>query len=280
MDLTEYRERSYDTWEAMAPGWSRRRQWIWEVSRKVGEALVAKLEPKPGQTILELAAGLGDTGFAAARELGDDGRLISTDFSPQMVDGARKRAQELGLTNVEHHVMDAEHMDQLGDGSVDGVLCRWGYMLMADPKAALRETRRVLRDSGRLCFSVWGAAEQNPWAAVAGRTLVQRGHTPMPEPGDPGIFSMGDPDRIRELVADAGFAEPEIAGMAIEWRFDDADEYWRFLNELSGGVALVVEKLPSDERQAVREQIDEAAASFEHDGGLTFPGVCLNVVTS
>ena len=75
MDLAEYRKRSLKTWETMAPGWLREREYMWNVSRPVGEWLVAKLGPQPGQTILELAAGVGDTGFVAARELGEDGKL-------------------------------------------------------------------------------------------------------------------------------------------------------------------------------------------------------------
>jgi ubiquinone/menaquinone biosynthesis C-methylase UbiE len=81
-------------------------------------------------------------------------REISTDFAPNMVKAARAESQRLGLRNVEHRAVDAERM-ALEDDSVDGVLCRWGYMLMADPGAALRETRRVLRDGGGLALSDW-----------------------------------------------------------------------------------------------------------------------------
>ena len=165
MDLGEYRRTSRDIWDRMAPGWDQRRDWVWEVSQSVGKWMVDRLAPQPGQTLLELAAGAGDTGFAACTRLGDDGRLISTDFSPRMVQTAQRRAAELGLKNVEFRVMDAERMD-LDDDSVDGVLCRWGYMLMADPAAALRETRRVLRDRGRLAFSVWADPKRNPWASI------------------------------------------------------------------------------------------------------------------
>ncbi len=230
----EYREVSYEIWEKMAPGWLRERDYMWDVSRAVGEWLVAKLEPKPGQTILELACGVGDTGFAAAGALGDDGRLIATDFSPRMLEAARTRAEELGLGNVEFRVMDAEKMD-LGDDSVDGVLCRWGYMLMSDPAAAFAETRRVLRDGGRLCF---------------------------------------------ELVTGAGFATPEIEEVEVVWRFGDADEFWSFLTEIAGGVALVIKELPASEQQAVRDLLRERSAAFASDGGYAFPGVAINVVAS
>ncbi|HYB28004.1 MAG TPA: methyltransferase domain-containing protein [Solirubrobacteraceae bacterium] len=161
MAREDYRSASYEIWQAMAAGWERERSWMWEASRAVSEEMLKALGPESGQTILELAAGTGETGFAAARAIGPEGRLISTDFAPEMVAAARRESQRLGLADVEHREMDAERMD-LDDDSVDGVLCRWGYMLMADPATALAETRRVLRDGGRVSLSVWGAAERHP----------------------------------------------------------------------------------------------------------------------
>jgi SAM-dependent methyltransferase len=280
VDPAAYRQRSYEIWETMAPGWMRQRQYMWDLSRVVGEDMVAKLDPQPGQTILELAAGVGDTGFTAARELGDEGRLISTDFSPKMVASAREHGEELGLTNVDYRVMDAENMDSLKDDSVDGVLCRWGYMLMADQAAAFAETRRVLRDGGRLVLSVWGEAPRNPWGAMAGAALVQGGHMERPEPDAPGIFGLADPERLRSRVTDAGFADPQIDEVSVQYRFEDFEEYWRFLNELAGGVAMVIKGLSDDERESVRDQLRGWTAGFQSDGGLAMPGMVLNAVTS
>jgi SAM-dependent methyltransferase len=70
----------------------------------------------------------------------------------------------------------------LDDNSVDGVLCRWGYMLMAEPAKALAESRRVLRPGGRLSLSVWGAAERNPWASVPAKALMEHTGAPPPSP--------------------------------------------------------------------------------------------------
>jgi ubiquinone/menaquinone biosynthesis C-methylase UbiE len=278
MDLDEYRRTSRDIWERMAPGWEDRRDWVWETSRTVGKWMVDRLDPQPGQTLLELAAGAGDTGFTALARLSGNGRLISTDFSHRMVQAAQRRAAELGLKNVEFRVMDAERMD-LGDDSVDGVLCRWGYMLMADPLSALRETRRVLRDGGRLAFSVWGAPEQNPWASVPARVLVERGHIPAPEPEAPGIFAMADPGRVRDLVTSAGFSEPEMAFVKLSWSFDDFDGYWEFLVRLAGGLAMTISKLPPEEQKAVRSHVCECMTVGDA-GSFNLAGVTLNSVTS
>ena len=165
----------------------------------------------------------------------------------------------------------------LDDDSVDGVLCRWGYMLMADPAAALRETRRVLRDGGTLAFAVWQTPDRNPWAALPGMTLVQRGHMPPPEPGAPGIFAMGEADRVRELVTGAGFGDPEIEELTFEWRYA-ADDLWETLTRLAGPLAKVLNELPADERDATRAAIEESLAQFVQGDELVVPAACWGIV--
>ena len=171
----------------------------------VTDWLVRELAPKPGDVVLELAAGQGEVGFAVAALLGESGRLISSDFSTAMLEIARRRREELGLTNVEFRELDAEDLD-LEENSVDGVVCRWGYMLMPNPAIALAETRRVLRQGGRLAFAVWASADRNPWISVASRILVAHGQMPPPDPAEPGMFVLANKKELCALVEDAGFA--------------------------------------------------------------------------
>jgi ubiquinone/menaquinone biosynthesis C-methylase UbiE len=276
--LEAARQQSRAVWDDMAPGWHARREEMWNITRQVSEWMILKLNPQPGDTVLELAAGLADTGFMAARLVGETGHLIITDFAPEMVAAARRRAEEVGVKNAEFRVLDAEQMD-LEPDSVDGVLCRWGYMLMVDPAAAFAETRRVLRSGGRLAFSVFGAPERNPWASLVGRVLVRQGHIPPPDPEAPGIFAMADPRRIRELVVGAGFAEPEIEEVSFRWILADQDDYWRLLTEVAGAISPVLRSLPPETQSAVREQVHEAARSFHSGEGYDFGAVCLNAVT-
>jgi ubiquinone/menaquinone biosynthesis C-methylase UbiE len=164
----------------------------------------------------------------------------------------------------------------LDDDSVDGVLCRWGYMLMADPATALAETRRVLRDGGRLSLSVWGAAERNPWASLPAKALMEHTGAPPPNPKDPGIFAMAAPERVRSLVQDAGFAEPRLSEVGVRWRFEDFDAYWRYVTELAGGIAMVLQAMPEIDGEAVRKLVEHATGAYRVDGGLELPGVALN----
>jgi ubiquinone/menaquinone biosynthesis C-methylase UbiE len=278
IDLDAYREQSLETWGQMAPGWQDRREWLMDITGRVNDWLVQKANPQPGQTILDIAAGTGDLGFHVAERVGQEGRVISTDFAPEMVDVARRFGEGRRLTNVEYRVLDAERMD-LDEDSVDGAVCRWGYMLMADPAAALKETRRVLRDGGPLAFAVWRTPDRNPWAAVPGMTLVQRGHMPAPEPGAPGIFALGEPDRIRELVTAAGFGEPELEEIAFEFRYADFDDLWDALVRIAGPLARVVNALPDDERQATRAAIEENVAPYRNaEGSYTAPAATWGVL--
>jgi SAM-dependent methyltransferase len=276
--LESARQQSKAVWDAMAPGWNARREEMWQRSHPVSEWMIRKLDPQPGDTVLELAAGLADTGFMAAHLVGEIGRVIITDFAPEMVSAARRRAQEVGVKNAEFRTLDAERMD-LETDSVDGVLCRWGYMLMIDPAAAFAETRRVLRTGGRLAFSVFAAPEHNPWASLVGGVLVLQGHIPPPDPEAPGIFAMADPGRTRDPVVEAGFAEPEVEEISFRWTFVDQDDYWRFLTEVAGAISPVLRSLPPQTRTTVREQVHEAAGPFRSGEGFDFPAVCLNAVT-
>lgn len=275
MDLQDYRETSLETWDEMAPGWEDRREWQLAITGALNEWLVDRVDPKPGQTVLDVAAGTGDLGFAAAKRVGDDGRLICTDFAPAMLEAARRNGERLGLSNVEYRVLDAERMD-LADDSVDGVLSRWSYMLMADPAAALAETRRVLRDGGTLAFAVWQTPDRNPWAALPGMTLVQRGHMPPPEPGAPGIFAMGEADRIRELVAGAGFGESQIEELTFEWRYIAAD-LWDTLTRLAGPLARVINGLDDEERDATRAAIEASLDQYREGDELVVPAASWGV---
>ena len=274
MDATEFKRASRAVWEAMAQGWEDRHAYFEERARPVAEQMIERLAPTPGQTILDVAAGTGVVGFASAGLVGSDGRVIVSDFSQAMVDAATRRAEELGLVNVECRVLDAEQLD-LPDDAVDGVLCRWGYMLMADPEAAFKESRRVLRRGGHLSCAVFAAPEQNPWVALPSKVLHERGHMPAPNAGAPGILALADRDRLRRLFADAGFSEPHGEEVAFTWRFRDVDDYWGFLTGAAGAIAAVVNRLEEDERGRVREEIAERLQCFYIGEEIELPAVSL-----
>lgn len=260
MDPTGFRGASHAIWEAMAAGWDERHIYLEQTARPVTEQMLERLAPTPGQTILDLAAGTGVAGFSAAALVGSSGRVIVSDFAEAMVEAAARRAAKLGLENVECRVLDAERLD-IPDSSVDGVLCRWGYMLMPDPGTALKETRRVLRSDGRVACAVFAGPEENPWAALPMQVLQQLGHMPATVPDAPGILALADRDRLTRLFAAADFADPVIDAVPFTWVFTGVDDYWDFLNQAAGAIAMVLQRLPADERERTRAELAKRLGS-------------------
>ena len=275
----DLRRMTYDVAEAVAPGWERRRAAIEDIAAPVRSWMIEALAPSEGDTVLELACGAGDTGFEAAAVIGDNGRLIATDFSPKMLEAARRRGDEIGVRNVDFEVMDAEDI-RLEDDSVDGVLCRFGYMLMADPDAALAETRRVLRPGGRLSLAVWGSPDRNPFFTTIAMALVQRDLMPPPDLEAPGIFFMASPERTAGLLEGAGFGEIRTEEIAVELPMASVDEYVEFVKDTSGPIAFALMEAPAEQREGLKPQLEEAMAPFATDRGYAFPGVALGAVAS
>jgi SAM-dependent methyltransferase len=129
----------------MAPGWDDRHAYFEGTARPVTERMLELLAPSRGPAILDLAAGTGVVGFAAAGLVGLGGRVIVSDFSEAMVEAAERHASKLGLENVECRVLDAERLD-LPDDAVDGVLCAGapGILALAD----LDRLRHLFADAG------------------------------------------------------------------------------------------------------------------------------------
>lgn len=259
------------TWDGLAPAWEKHRSQMFEGFRPVSEWLVEHVSPQPGQTILELACGPGDTGFLAAERLGGSGRVISTDLAPRMVDSARRGAAERGLGNVDCRVMDAQRLD-LDDASVDGVLCRLGFMLMPDPAAAFRQVRRVLRDGGHLAYAVIGAPPANQWIGLMTAALVQRGHAPLGDPFGPGgPFSLSDHDRNRALLAEAGFSEVEVIELAGAMAFETPAAYWNLQSQIGGPLPAIVAALPADEVAEIRASVEAMVEQYATADGYAVP---------
>jgi SAM-dependent methyltransferase len=184
-----------------------------------------------------------------------------------MLAGARERAAQLGLANVEFQVINAEWID-LPVASVDVVLCRWGYMLMADPGAALGETRRVLRSGGRVGLAVWDAIERNPWAQLPGLELRERGLTPAPEPGTPGPFALGRAEGVYELLERAGFMEVRVESLDLHRRHTSFEEFWESTLDLSRAFHDAVLARPQGEIDELQAAVRGRLAQYETSEGM------------
>jgi ubiquinone/menaquinone biosynthesis C-methylase UbiE len=270
-DPNAHRASSLAGWEEAAPGWVRRQAAIREFGAPVSSWMLDAAFLEPGRRVLELAAGMGETGMLAAQRVAPTGGVIISDQAEAMLEGARARAAELGLSNVEFRVLGAEWID-LPVASVDAVLCRWGYMLVADPAAALAETRRVLRAGGRVALAVWDTIEHNPWALLPAAELIERGLTRPPTPGAPGPFALGDPERVRALLEQAGFTEIDVQGIAIEQRYESFETFWETTLDISRGFHDAVLSRPESEIAEIRAGLSSRLEPYTSgEGRLAIP---------
>jgi SAM-dependent methyltransferase len=268
--VSEYRLQSRHRWATTAAGWERYADAFRRETMPVTAWMLDHAQPQPGDTVLDLAAGIGDVGFLAAELIAPNGQLVTSDFVPEMLSAAQRRAEALGVTNVRFRQIDAEAIDQPA-ASLDVVLCRWGYMLMTDGEAALRDTRRVLRPGGRLALAAWSGPEDNPWSVLPSQELIARGRAE-PIPPGPGQFAWAEDGVVAENLEAAGFVDYEVDAVDFAIRYPSARTWWDTQAAMSMRVhdaAAGMSRGEVDDVVAALEQ--EAAPWTQQDGSLAVP---------
>jgi SAM-dependent methyltransferase len=195
-----------------------------------GERLIGALAPQPGERVLDVGCGNGAISLAIAERVAPDGDVVGLDISSPMLELARRRAAEGGITNISFERGDAQ-VHTAGEASFDGVVSRFGVMFFDDPEAAFANLARKLRPGGRMVFLCWQQMPLNDWVMVPTAAALE--HVPMPEmpePGQPGPFALADADRVQGLLADAGLADV---------RLDEAVENMNFGESLDGMIEFL-----------------------------------------
>lgn len=165
-----------------------------------------------GAHVLDVGCGCGTTTLAAAR-LVVPGQAVGIDLSGPMLARATAGAAAAGLANATFLQGDAQ-VHPLEPGRFDTVISRFGTMFFADPVAAFANIRAATRPAGRLVFVCWQPLAANQWLLVPGAALAE--HVPSPASPEesgykPGMFALADPDRLREILAAAGWRDIEIS---------------------------------------------------------------------
>jgi ubiquinone/menaquinone biosynthesis C-methylase UbiE len=223
-----------------------------------GEAAIRLYPPKPGERVLDVGCGFGDTTQRLAEFVGHEGAALGIDAAARFIDTAREEAEQAGARNVRFMVGDVQTVEL--EGRFDYAFSRFGTMFFANPVAALRNVRHSLVPGGRLCMVVWRRKLDNEWLHRAEVTVEE--FVTEPEDSDeptcgPGPFSMADADTMSQILRNAGFEDISLRRCDIEIEIGrNLDEAVEFVMAL--GPAGEVIRLAGDEAERVRPQIEGA----------------------
>lgn len=263
-------------WSTVSAGWDKHRDRLEALKAGLSDRMLVGIALKPGESVLELGGGTGEFAKRLASVVGPGGRVVASDVAPGMVELIS--AATADLDNVETATIDGAATGQ-PDATYDAIVFRMGLMFITDPGAALRDYRRILKPGGRLASATWAGMEHNPWLTTVGMAAMIHGllsgGLPI-EPGGP--LSLGDPDRLRQLAGEAGFAAAEVTEVEVAMDFADIDDYLGHVTSLAPPFAAAFPKATDDQLAAVKATVTEATQQYRTDIGLTIPGRALLLV--
>jgi SAM-dependent methyltransferase len=233
----------------------------------LGRAAMDRAAIHPGEAILDVGCGTGETTLELSERVGPKGKVLGLDVSRPMLELARQRLRIANLVHTTFEEGDAQTY-AFSPGSFDLAFSRFGVMFFSDPVAAFANLRSALARRGRIVFVCWRTVSENAWVAVPLEAAFR--HIPRPaapEPGAPGEFSFADRDRVRAALSGAGFGditiEPQdmtIGGGSLEVTVDTT--------LAMGPVAAALREVGPEKRQAVEEALREVLAPFAGPEGV------------
>jgi ubiquinone/menaquinone biosynthesis C-methylase UbiE len=261
-------------WNSVAPGWEATAQFVDQHLALATETLLDAAEVGDGDEVLDLAAGPGGAGLAAAERVGPSGTVVLSDVAAEMVAVAARRASA-------HPQVSTAVFDQgeivAEDAQFDAVICRHGLMFVEDGIGAVREAARVLRPGGRYAAMTWGPRELNPWLGVVLDAVGEQFGAPFPPPNIRGPFSLDDAELLTSVLRDGGLEDVHVVTVETPMHAASLEAWWERVVKLAGPLATALAGM----EPAVREEIAQRAldagarASCREGDQIVFAGSVL-----
>jgi ubiquinone/menaquinone biosynthesis C-methylase UbiE len=238
-----------------------------------GERALALYPPLPGQHILDVGCGFGDTTQRIASLVGSGGEAVGVDAAQRFIDTAQAETAELGINNARFETADVQ--ERVPGGPYDAAFSRFGTMFFANPVVALRNVRQALVPGGTLTMVVWRQRIDNDWLYRAQTIVEQIVNRPdeYDEPTcGPGPFSMANADTTTDVLRHAGYEDVALHRCDLPITIgSDLDEAIAMVMAL--GPAGEILRLQGDRAAHLHDQVIEALrdglAEFEGPEGVT-----------
>lgn len=270
MDKKQFIEIQRQDWNRVAPAWEK---WDDKLNRNmsfVNYRLIADARLRPEHRVLDLGCGTGYPAILAAQAVGSQGTVVGLDLSEEMLTIARRKANALGLSNVEFHAKDATTLP-FEDTSFDSVISRFCLMFLPDIPLTVREISRILKPGAYLAAAVWSSPEKNPYIRIPMDVIKKFVELPVPAPDQPGIFRLAKEGDLSGIAAKSGLQEivdEDISGESI---FDSSDEYFESLIEMAAPLQPLFAKLSPEQKKAVKIEMKNEVDKYRKGNGIALP---------
>ncbi|MCX5053294.1 MULTISPECIES: class I SAM-dependent methyltransferase [unclassified Streptomyces] len=242
-----------------------------EMFRPFEDLLVDAVSAGHGSRVLDVGCGTGGITLAVARRLAPAGRCLGVDISEPVIAAARARAEQEGTPASFVRADAQDHAFE--PASFDFVISRFGVMFFNDSVRAFENLRHASTDEGRLRFVAWRAPAENPFMTTAERAAAPLlPDLPARRPDGPGQFAFADPEKIRRILADSGWAETDIQPIDVPCALPEK-ELAHYLTRL-GPVGLALREVDKRTREQVLETVRAAFDTFVQGPEVRFTAAC------
>jgi SAM-dependent methyltransferase len=241
----------------------------------VAQALVVDAQIASRQKVLDVATGPGEPALTLAEIVGPEGKVFGIDPIPDMIAGARRAAERLGLTNATFEVATADQL-LFPDATFDAVISRFGVMFFPSPVEGVREMLRVLKPGRKLALAAWASADRNPFHFTLSRIIDRYVESPPVDPDAPDAFRFARSGKLLDIFSEAGVVAPNerVLQFNIEAPIS-AEEFWTLRCEMSEVLRGKIASLSDGLRTEIKRQALEAFHEYSSGRGITFPAEVL-----
>ena len=263
-----------EMWDFAAPGWEANAEFVDAQLALATETLLDAAGVGTDAVVLDLAAGPGGAGLAAAKRVGAGGSVLLSDVSPAMVAVAARRAR--GGARVAADVFDQSAIP-FDAASFDAVINRHGLMFVDDPATVVAEAVRVLRPGGCYAAMTWDRRELNPWLGLVLDSVGEQFGVPFPPPNVRGPFSLDSATALESALGDGGLENVAVQTVHSPMRAATLEEWWERVPALAGPLAGALAGMDPDARDAIarRAIATGARAATREPGSVVFAGSVL-----